>query len=413
MASAQHAEHTSLEPTARPDPDPALRSRLDALDGLRGIALVLVILSHCWILWSFETIDDSSVWRPIFRSGNFAVTIFLVVTGYLTFRSLSAHGLVNMRIGVSLVRRVMRVAPLTLLVVPLVIVASVFSDDPTPRETNWQTLIHIWTYTWNWHVQTDAIESRWDLGHMWYLSVDMQAFVVMAVVLYFVRRRPAAQIAVLGGLLLLLTWWRMHVAEVEPVINVLLRTTARMDAFVVGLTIGVVLSVLPKHSIPAPWPSVTAAASALMLPPLLWFCSTDERFLHWGVTLLELDLALLVAAAVLGAKGLRVFVAGPLTFLGRHSLPIYIFHYPVFAAVESHTKDWGWQARTLVAAIVTVLVCMAAHYLVERHVARLLTRPFWARFTPRHDVSPEADPRTDELRADDLSLPVPEGPVQH
>ena len=47
--------------------------------------------------------------------------------------------------------------------------ASVFVDDPTPSRTNWKTMLHVFTYTWNWYVQTSAYESRWDLGHLWYL----------------------------------------------------------------------------------------------------------------------------------------------------------------------------------------------------------------------------------------------------
>ena len=163
-----------------------------------------------------------------------------------------------------------------------------------------------------------------------------------------------------------------------------------------------------------PWCPVTSCRmDAITSPPLVWFCATDERFLHWGVTLLELDLALLVAATVLGARAMRLFLARPLTLLGRHSLPVYIFHYPAFAAVQTHTRDWSWPARTLVGATVTVLLCVAAHYLIERHVARLLTRPLWARFAPRHNVSPNADPRTGELYAEDLSLPVVERTARH
>lgn len=392
--------------TAGPVPDAPSKMRLELLDGLRGIAIVLVVLSHGWVLWPFEWIDDHEWVRLPFRSGNFAVTIFFVVTGYLTYRSLSAHGLVNMRIGVGVVRRVLRVAPVTLAVLPAVLLASVFSDDDISREANWQTIVHISTYTWNWHVQTDALHARWDLGHLWYLSVDMQAFVAMAVVLYFLRRHVAGQIAALSGLLLLLTWWRMHVAEIEPVLNVLLRTTARMDPFVVGVLLGAAMTLVKPGAVSARTTARVGVGAAIALGPLLWMCSRDDRFLGWGVTLLELDLAVLVAAVALGGYGLGALRARGLRFLGRHSLPLYVWHYPVFAAVETHTSEWAWPPRTLLALAITVLVCIAAHLLIERHVARLLVHPAWARFRPTDAVSPGDDPRSDDLRVDDLSLPV-------
>lgn len=390
-----------------------VRRRLAAMDSLRGIAIIVVVLSHGWILWPIEWIDAHAWVRPVFRSGNFAVTIFFVTTGLLVHRSLSAHGMANMSLGLGIARRVVRVAPVVLVAVPLVVLASVFVDDPTPSRTNWKTMFHVSTYTWNWYLQTDAIDSRWDLGHLWYLSVDMQAFVALTVLLYFVRRRPVAQVAMLGGLLLLLTWWRMHVTELEPVLNVLLRTTARMDAIVVGMLLGAILALTPADAVSPRARSLTGAATLIALLPLLWYCSDDGRFLHWGVTLLELDLALLLGSIALGARILTSDRLSFLSFLGRHSLVIYVWHYPAFAAVEARTSDWAWPPRAVVALLVTVALCVATHYLLERHVARLLTHPFWLRLRPGTPAQPDADLRSDELTAEDLSVPVGQSAKQN
>ena len=380
--------------------------RMAAMDSLRGVAIVLVVLSHGWILWPIETIDVTEWARPVFRSGNYAVTIFFVVTGFLVHRSLAAHGMANMSPAIGILRRVIRVAPVVFVAVPAVLLASAMADDPTPSRTNSRTTLHIFTYTWNWYLQTDAVESRWDLGHLWYLSVDMQAFVALTVLLYFVRRRPMAQIAVLGGLLLLLTWWRVHVSALEPVLNVLLRTTARMDAVVAGMLLGALLAVVPRDALSRRALTLLGVSALLTLPPLLWYCSSDERFLHWGVSLLELVLAVLLGAIALGGRALGSPRLAPLSFLGRHSLVIYVWHYPAFAAVEARTRDWAWPPRTLVALLVTIALCVATHYLLERYVARALTHPFWLRLRPRTPAEPFADPRSDELSAEDLSVPV-------
>ena len=382
------------------------RQRLAAMDSLRGVAIVLVVLSHGWILWGSTWSDDHEWVRPLFRSGNYAVTIFFVVTGILVHRSLAAHGMVNMRLGVGILRRVIRVAPVVLVAVPLVILASTFTDDPTSGETNRSTTVHVFTYTWNWYVQTDALNSRWDLGHLWYLSVDMQAFVALSVLLYLVRRRPRAQVVVLSALLLLLTWWRMHVSELEPVLNVLLRTTARMDAIVVGMLLSAVLALVPGDIVGTATLRWTGRLALAALVPLLWYCSDDGRFLHWGVTLLELDLVLLLGSIALGGGVLTSARLGLLSFLGRQSLVIYVWHYPVFAAVEARTRDWEWPPRALVALLVTAALCVATHYLLERHVARLLTHPLWLRLRPPATTEAAADPRRDQVSADDLSVPV-------
>jgi peptidoglycan/LPS O-acetylase OafA/YrhL len=205
--------------------------RLSVLDGLRGAAIVLVVLSHGWILWPTEWIDQNAWVRLVFRNGNFAVTVFLFASGYLTYRSLASRGLGRSRLGVALGRRVLRIAPITLVVLPVILlVAALDAKDTTTSHANAQSAWHILTFTWNWYLQTDLAYSRWDLGHLWYLSVDMQAFMFSAMVIHLLRRRPWGLVLTLVGLLLLFTWWRFHVSGVEDSLIVLLRTTARQSS---------------------------------------------------------------------------------------------------------------------------------------------------------------------------------------
>jgi peptidoglycan/LPS O-acetylase OafA/YrhL len=358
--------------------------RLDVVDGIRGLAIVLVVLSHGWQLWPVDWIDAHGWVRPFFRSGNTAVTVFLVAAGLLTYRALTANaGLERMRPGVTFVRRLLRVGPsLWAMLAVIMVVATFDSTDETSKDDNLASVLHVVTYTWNWYVQGDLLTSRPDFGHLWYLSVDMQAFVICAALLYMMRRRPVGVLFVLGGFLVLLTWWRFHVSDIEFVFQVLVRTTVRMDAFVVGVLLGAALPLVRRHATYTPRTMNLVGLGALLaLVPLFFYCSTDERFLHWGVTLLELDLAVLFGAVSLGARGrgLRGVAAAPLSFLGRHSLLLYIWHYPVFVFVERHTPDLPWQLRTLIALLATAVVCLLSHVLVERRAQALLRHPAWRR----------------------------------
>ncbi len=350
------------------------------LDGVRGIAIVLVVLSHGWQLWPTDWIDSHALLTPVFRSGNFAVTIFLVAAGFLTYTGLAQRGLPAMRPGVSFVRRILRVGPsLWLMLAFLLVVATFDSTDTTPSSVNLASAGHVITYTWNWYVQANLISSRPDFGHLWYLSVEMQAFLVMAVFLYFLRRRPVGVLFALSGLLLVLTWWRFHVSGTEDVFQVLVRTTARMDPFVVGVMLGAALPLIRPHVTSRRVLRATVIASFVALVPLAWFCSVDQRFLEWGVTLLELDLAALFGASALlaDARPLRIVTAAPLVFLGRNSLLLYIWHYPIFVLVQRHTPDWHWASRTAVAGVVLVAVFLFYDRVVERRVTRSLAHPGW------------------------------------
>lgn len=376
----QPARHAS--PDVAPADDGPTRPRLGVLDGVRGIAIVLVVLSHGWQLWPTDWIDSHAMLKPLFRSGNFAVTIFLVAAGFLTYGGLAQRGLPSMTPGVSLVRRVLRVGPsLWLMLAFLLVVATFDSTDTTPSSVNLESAAHVVTYTWNWYVQTNLVESRPDFGHLWYLSVEMQAFIAMAVLLYFLRNRPVGVLFALGAFLALLTWWRFHVTDTEFIFQVLVRTTARMDPFVVGVMLGAALPLLRRHVTSTRVLHTSATAAMAALVPLAWYCSVDSRFLGWGVTLLELDLAVLFGASALsaGARSTRIVTQRPLVFLGRNSLLLYIWHYPIFVLVQRHTSDWHWGWRTLVAGVLLAAVFVFYDRIVERRVSRWLSHPGWTR----------------------------------
>jgi len=358
--------------------------RVDLYDGLRGIAIVLVVLSHGWQLWPVDWIDSHAWVRPFFRSGNSGVTIFLVAAGFLMFRALTARReLARMRPDTALVRRIARVGPALWVFLLVAVVVSALDgsaeawDSDTPA-----SVFHVLTYTWNWYVQGNLLTSRPDFGHLWYLSVDMQAFVIMAGFLYLLRRRPVGLLWALGGFYLVLVWWRFHAADTEFVFQVLVRTTVRMDPFVVGVLAAAALPQLRRLRLSGLTLAATAALSLLALVPLLFWCDHDMAFLHWGGTVLEWDIALFFVAVALGARSAFVTtLAGnrPAVILGRASLPIYIWHYPVFMFVQRHTEahGWSWEVGTAIGLLGTFAVCVVVDRLIERPVTARLRSPRW------------------------------------
>jgi len=125
--------------------------RVDLYDGLRGVAIVLVVLSHGWQLWPVDWIDSHAWVRPFFRNGNSGVTVFLVAGGFLMTRALTARrGLTAMRPDTALVRRIARVGPsLWLFLVVVVLVAAVDGTTDTWHADVGASVLHVVTYTWN------------------------------------------------------------------------------------------------------------------------------------------------------------------------------------------------------------------------------------------------------------------------
>ena len=98
--------------------------------------------------------------------------------------------------------------------------------------------------------------------------------------------------------------------------------------------------------------------------------------------MLEWDVALFFVAVALGGSSAFVTaVTGTrlATWLGRNSLLLYIWHFPVFVFVARHTvgDGWSWEARTVVALTATVVICVLADRLLERRVKEWLRRPAW------------------------------------
>ena len=356
--------------------------RVDLYDGLRGVAIVLVVLSHGWQLWPVDWIDSHAWVRPFFRNGNSGVTIFLVAAGFLMYRALTTRrALEQMRPDTTLLRRIVRVGPTLWVFLLVAVVVSVLdgSADAWNADTT-ASVWHVVTYTWNWYVQGNLVTSRPDFGHLWYLSVDMQAFVIMAGFLYMLRRRPVGLLWALTGFYLVLLWWRFHVSQTEFIFQVLVRTTVRMDPFVVGVLVAAALPQLRRLEIPQRTWAWAAGGSLVALVPLLFWCDHDSAYLRWGGTVLEWDVALFfVAVALGGSSAFLTFAVGnePLVRLGRASLTLYIWHYPVFMFVQRHATGWSWQAVTVVALLATVAVSYVSERLVDRRVIAFLRRPGW------------------------------------
>jgi len=151
---------------------------------------------------------------------------------------------------------------------------------------------------------------------------------------------------------------------------------------VVGVLAAAALPQLRRLRLSGPTLAATAALSLLALVPLLFWCDHDMAFLHWGGTVLEWDIALFFVAVALGARSAFVTtLAGnrPAVILGRASLPIYIWHYPVFMFVQRHTEahGWSWEVGTAIGLLGTFAVCVVVDRLIERPVTARLRSPRW------------------------------------
>jgi peptidoglycan/LPS O-acetylase OafA/YrhL len=362
--------------TRVPAPGRHAQAKIHALEGLRGLAILLVVLSHIWVVYPFDRLDEIAPLDGWFKGGSVGVSIFLVLSGFLVTRSMLQAFDRRGAIGpfYPLLRRFIRIsAQVYLLLIAILVVAQVDAKDTNTEAATTRSVTAIATYTWNWYVRDHALDARGDLGHLWYLSVELQVFIVLVLAIaLWGRRRQALTIGVVV-LIVAVTWWRWHVYDVEGWYSASLRTSTRADAALYGVLAGLVWDRAQR------WRREAAAvmgAATLVILGVVFSGSQlgiDAYFKGQGIVI-ALATTLFVLAAAMDQAGTspaaRLFGAAPLRGLGTVSLTLYVWHLPVYWFVTRHTASWSNLSSTVVTLIALAVLVVALNRFVDQPLKR-------------------------------------------
>jgi peptidoglycan/LPS O-acetylase OafA/YrhL len=356
--------------------------RITAFDGLRGVAIVVVVLSHGWTLWPTDGLGRIPVVRGLFNSGNTAVTVFFAVSAYLLCGAVLSAGNFTARIPWRLaVRRFIRLSSQVYpLLLTIAVVSLLDSTDAASDQTNRRTLGSVATYTWNWLLLNDSADARQDLGHLWYVSVDLQVSLALVVLVWFLRHRLRALLVVLTCGIVIVWLWRAHTLGLEGWVSASLRTTTRCDPILGGALAAVATRL---HGIDGRAARVLAVSGAAGLLLVVGSAGSagDLGFLGWaGAVAVLASIALTAGLAAPSRPLSRQLSLLPLQRLGALSLAIYVWHYPIFWAVARHSHGWNWVPRAVLAFALTAGIALATE--------RFCERPTQGWFRPRQGTSP-------------------------
>ena len=385
-------------------PEPTL-TRIPGLDGLRGLAVVIVVAYH------LRLIDG----------GFLGVDVFFVLSGFLVTSLLlvdARQGPIRLRSFWQ--RRVRRLAPAVLVMVPTVLVVAMVSGWPRTRLGD-ATTDGAATLTWwaNWR-QASGI-SYWQIDtpslfrHAWSLSVEEQFYLLwpllVAGAVWFARRTDRSVKAVVGtvagvGVVASAAW--MTVLSRGLGDGELSRAYVGTDTRVFAPLIGCLLACwwsarhrsierLARRSDAAEFNALlkpVAVVASLGLAGLVVATHPSDTWLYrsGGFLLASVLAAVLIAAVVLatmfaGAGKLPVVVRWTtrreLRYLGHRSYAIYLWSWPVQMLAEHRFPDAPrWTVCLGVAAIVIALA-EASHHLVENPIRRDTS---WAQSAGRRPV---------------------------
>lgn len=153
-------------------------NHLQSLDGLRAIAIILVVLYHGTPNHNSDLGLRSIVFK-IADVGWSGVDLFFMLSGFLITRILISYRTKGIKLSVFFKKRMLRIVPLYMLALTIVLVISPpLLGFAWP---GWQTYMGHFFYYSNFIKADASYEHYYLLGHFWSLAVEMQFYLLFPI----------------------------------------------------------------------------------------------------------------------------------------------------------------------------------------------------------------------------------------
>jgi peptidoglycan/LPS O-acetylase OafA/YrhL len=342
------------------------------LDGLRGVAILLVLAYHFGLL----------------PGGFFGVDLFFVLSGFLITTLLveewECRGTISLKRFY--LRRSLRLLPAFCLLL-LAGYAFTLLFRPADVAAYGREMCIAGCYLANWpHLHGAALPT---MGHTWSLSTEEQFYLLWPLLLLSMLRlrvsRRTILLTVAGGILASAAVRALLFSAHPPrgpelgqfTMELYVAIYARADSLLSGCFVGLLAAwnMLPRSPL---WQRASGGATLAAVSALAYtvgHAAADQFQNFYGrFTFVALMTALILSYQVSAPSGFVVRLLGcaPLVFVGRISYGLYLYHHPVMYWLRDF--ELVQREHSLLSLGLTLVVALASYYAIERPCLKLKSR---------------------------------------
>jgi peptidoglycan/LPS O-acetylase OafA/YrhL len=366
--------------------------RLAALDGLRGVLAMMVLVAHYFGEVAHGIAGLTLAW--------IAIRMFFVLSGFLMANIILRHISSPNFFPAFYIRRACRTLPVYLVLLMIVFTAAhVFRDAPWMEPDRVMPLWSFLTFT-----QGFVMIARGDFGidwltPTWTLTVEEQFYLVAPLLCLLTARRYL--LAVLGAMVMVSIGFRVVAIETDlmPAMAGLVILPAAMHSMFLGMIAALLLR--SGRIDWTRWDVVLRVAPIACLGLVFAVKLADGTSYRWfelaGVPLVSVACALYLMAIVRNAPEAESLKGPRLGLLGRLSYSIYLLHMPVLGlmhgVVLGARPDIGTSAQLLVTTL-AVPVALGFAWAVNRTIEQPMIAygRRWSFSSRKHQHSPSLAP---------------------
>jgi peptidoglycan/LPS O-acetylase OafA/YrhL len=342
-----------------------------ALDGIRAIAVVAVLLYHGLVTWS--------------RGGFLGVDVFFVLSGYLITSILLNEW--RRWDSIDLVRfymhRARRLLPALVLVVLAVAGWAALEAKPdrlgTIRADGLSALLYVanWRFVIAQQSYFDQYGDPSPFRHTWSLAIEEQYYLMFPLILIGLLKLASTRRWLLPAGLAAMTvasiaaMATLYDSAADPS-RVYYGTDTRMHELLIGSLLAVAMASTGAWRAWATRlaPYLGAVGLAGVLASCYAFTDQDAVLYLGGFAGVCVVSALLIAGVELAPRSPvgRLLSLPPVAWVGAISYGLYLWHWPVYIALSPDRTGLDGTQLLLVRLASTLVVATASYYLVERPV---------------------------------------------